>query len=49
VGGERSAKTDGGAVEGDDENFGVRIKGLGDVEVVGNKRAEPELAAVGGA
>lgn len=48
VGDEGGGEADDGAVEADDEDFGVRVKGLRDVEVEGDKGAQPELADVGG-
>lgn len=48
MGDEGGGEADGGAVEGCDEDFGVRVEGLGDVEVVGEEGAEPVLAGVFG-
>ena len=46
VGDESGGEADGGAVEGRDEDFGMRVEGVGYVEVVGDEGAE-DLFAVG--
>ena len=40
------AEADSGSVEGCDEDFGVRVEGLGCVDVVGDEGAEPLLVRV---
>lgn len=40
-------ETDGRAVEGCDEDFGVRIECICDVEIVGDEGAEPFAAGIG--
>lgn len=47
---ERSRKSDDGAVQCGDEDFWVRVEGIGDIEVVGYKVAKacaPEICARG--
>lgn len=47
-GDEGGGEADGGAVERGHEDVGVRVEGVGDVEVVGDKGLEPHLALVKG-
>jgi len=46
---ERGAQADGGAVQGGDEDLGVRVEGVRDVQVVSDEAAEPLLAGIDGA
>lgn len=43
---EGGGEADGGAVEGGDEDLGVRVEGLGGVKVVGREAREPLLVGV---
>lgn len=47
-GDESGGEADGGPVERGDEDLGVRVEGVCDVEVVGDEGFEPHLALVGG-
>ena len=43
---EGGGKADGGAVQSRDEDLGVCVEGLCDVEIVGDEALEPEAALV---
>ena len=46
MGDQRGRKTNGRAVQRSDEDLGVRVKGVGDVEVVGHKSAKRPFTTV---